>query len=149
MGIKEEIAKIAVGQGYDEAKPKSIAQAVKALGTVMDGGSGGSGGGMVCTEVTDDLGSTITSHTAGEIFEAIMSGMTVWVHAHYDAFEDPDSGEQYPESDMLAQIGSVDAPGWDSSGNSCAYKFSLTREALPRVFYADAADEHPSATGII
>jgi len=37
MGIKEEITKIAVEQGYDGAKPKSIAQAIDALTDTLAG----------------------------------------------------------------------------------------------------------------
>lgn len=37
MGIKEEITKIAVEQGYDGAKPKSIAQAIDALTDTLSG----------------------------------------------------------------------------------------------------------------
>lgn len=37
MGIKEEITKIAVEQGYDGAKPKSIAQAIDALADTLAG----------------------------------------------------------------------------------------------------------------
>lgn len=37
MGIKEEITKIAVEQGYEGAKPKSIAQAIDALADTLAG----------------------------------------------------------------------------------------------------------------
>ena len=37
MGIKEEITKIAVEQGYEGAKPKSIAQAIDALTDMLAG----------------------------------------------------------------------------------------------------------------
>ena len=39
--IKDEILSIATEQGYEGDAPKTIAQAVNALGTVMGGGGGG------------------------------------------------------------------------------------------------------------
>jgi len=38
---KEELAAIAEANGYDGDAPKTIAEAVNALGTVMSGGGGG------------------------------------------------------------------------------------------------------------
>lgn len=48
MGIKEEITKIAVEQGYEGAKPKSIAQAIDALTDTLAGEDVKSGRSVVC-----------------------------------------------------------------------------------------------------
>lgn len=47
MGIKEEITKIAVEQGYEGAKPKSIAQAIDALTDTLAGEDVSSGRSVV------------------------------------------------------------------------------------------------------
>lgn len=101
MGIKEEITKIAVEQGYDGAKPKSIAQAIDALTDTLAGEdvkSGrsvvdairkyapyvGSGGGTKRVELFNETVATVQD---GDFLYAIVSGKKTDADKVYVTFD--------------------------------------------------------------
>lgn len=74
--IQQEIMSIAEANGYDGDAPKTIAEAVNALGTVM--GGGGSGGGDPFVVTFTNAGSTYSADkTYTEVIEAMKAGKVV------------------------------------------------------------------------
>ena len=78
--IKDEIIGIAEEQGYEGEAPKTIAQAVNALGTVIGGG-----GGIVAFDFTAQEGAQTnyeTDATCSEIYDAVDSGNLVFARVY-------------------------------------------------------------------
>lgn len=74
--IKEELSAIAEGQGYEGEAPKTIAQAVNALGTVIGGGSGGAEPLVVRFTMTSETEAS-ADKTFTEVSDAVVAGRQV------------------------------------------------------------------------
>lgn len=159
MGIKEEITKIAVEQGYEGAKPKSIAQAIDALTDTLAGedvksgrsvvdairkyapyvGSGGGG-----SERVELFNETVTTEDEGGYATAILAFTG-------DTDADPlvvaFDGTEYelPKSeveDMMGVTVTYGTPLTDGTPDFSTYPLALVKNSLGWMAYTETAGTH-------
>lgn len=157
MGIKEEITKIAVEQGYEGAKPKSIAQAIDALTDTLAGEDvksgrsvvdairkyapyvGGSGGGGGRVELFNETVTTVGGYaTAILTFTGDTDADPLVVAFDGTEYELPRSETE----DMMGTTVTYGTPLTEDTPDFSTYPLALVKNSLGWKAYIETAGTH-------
>lgn len=101
-------------------------------GTMSWASGGSSGGGVLVVNLTDDTTQIVADKTAGEIYEAYLSGKAIIAHS-VEPLADPYVQDNYFTVTVVAYIENVAEQ---------AYGFIMDRD--DNIYYADTANDYPT-----